>query len=576
MKTAVQLLLYLSLTLLVQSQSTKDLPSPAANLQTLASGSYVIPMDTTLQLNASGYFNLRSYGLVIHLLNNNVKIKWVIKAGKLKNGIDFSGTAEKILPSTASAATHNFIAGPFIIAAADTTGVAALVQTFYTNNSLSGNDRPAVYKLTASASNVDIRYDLTGFIPKVAILNDGGNAAIHSGYLQKAAVPTGNYQVAMATDLISKCYTFASEPHADTPAISSSKIDAVKTFVTYGGNFLAQCEAVLSYENRSNGYFHTTTGISKINGNISPSSLSYPNADLSFSQFQGNFDISQGGSVRNWQLVEFGAYKNNAHNHANNTTGSVPVGASVSKLNPSGNAGGLVFYIGNHEFSSATSYPSITGIRMYINAVLTPVSLNLDCSIGSTHMYVLPLKTEKFTVSQKDGYAELRWVSYDSSSATRYVIEKSLDGTTFHQTGVVTSGTAGTGSAAQMVYTFREPIRAAKGTLLYYRLRSEDNYGHSEHSDVRVLKVDDGGNPSLINLYPNPVVNQLQVSLPAQWMGKRIFYELVDLNGRIVARFDGTANSNKQQLNISHIGKGYYILYISCEGEQVHKKILKN
>lgn len=574
MKPTVQFLLYIFTSLLVQSQNTKDLPLPAANLQTLATGSYVIPMGNTLQVNASGYFNLRSYGLVIHLLNNDVKIKWVIKAGKLKDGIDFSGTAEKILPSSASAVTCNFLGGPFVIAAADTAGVAALVQTFYANNSLTGNDRPAVYKLTASASNVDIRYDLTGFIPKVAILNDGGNAAIHAGYLQKAAAPTANYQVAMATDLISKCYTFASEPHADTAAIGSSKIDAVKTFVTYGGNFLAQCEAVLSYENRSNGYFQTTTGIVKENSSISPSSLAYPNADLSFSQFQGDFSISQGGSIRNWQLVAFGSYKNNAHNHAHNTTGSVPVGASVSKLNSSDKAGGLVYYIGNHEFTSATSYPSINGIRMYMNAVLTPVSLNLDCSIGSIRMYVLPLIAEKFTVSQKNGYAELSWVSYDLSSVTRYIIEVSTNGSDFRQTGIVTSATASVGTAVKMTYTFREPIRVAKGSLLYYRLRSKDNNGHSEYSEVRVLKVTDSFD--FVTLFPNPVVNELNVNLPEKWKGKPIVYELIDLNGKKMFHFGSSVTSSTQVFNLAHIGKGYYILQIKCAGEHVYKRIVKN
>jgi hypothetical protein len=574
MKPTVQFLLYIFSSLFVQSQSSRDLPLPAANLQTLATGSYVIPMGNTLQVNASGYFNLRSYGLVIHLLNNHVKIKWVIKAGKVKDGIDFSGTAEKILPSFASATACNFVAGPFVIAAADTTGVAALVQTFYTNNSLTGNDRPAVYRLTAAAADVDVRYDLTGFIPKVAILNDGGNAAIHAGYLQKAAVPTANYQVAMATDLISRCYTFASEPHADVTAISSSKIDAVRSFVTYGGNFLAQCEAVLSYENRSNGYFQTTTGLVKENAAITPSSLAYPNADLSFSQFQGDFSISQGGSIRNWQLVAFGAYQNNAHNHANNTTGSVPVGASVSKLNPSGNAGGLVFYVGNHDFSSATSYPSVNGIRMYMNAVLTPVSLNLDCSIGSTRMYVLPLKAEKFTVSQKGGYAELSWVSYDLSSVTRYKIEVSNNGSIFHQTGLVSSDTAGTSSSAEMVYTFREPILAAKGSLLYYRLRSENNNGHSEYSEVRVLKVT--GSFDFVNLFPNPVVDELRISLPEKWKGKPIVYELVDLNGKKLLHVGSSVTGGTQVFNLASFRKGYYILQIRCAGEQVYKRIVKN
>jgi hypothetical protein len=115
MKTIIAILtVCIVFTLSVKAQSSKDLPSPAANLVTLTSGSYVIPMGHTHQLNASGYFNLKSYGLIIHLLNNNVKIKWVIKAGKAKDGIDFSVNAERLLPSTSSASSMDFIARVFL------------------------------------------------------------------------------------------------------------------------------------------------------------------------------------------------------------------------------------------------------------------------------------------------------------------------------------------------------------------------------------------------------------------------------------------------------------------------------
>lgn len=72
MKTTVPVLFLLFATMFANAQSSKDLPSPVANLQTLVAGSYVIPMDNTLQQNAGGYFNLKTYGLIVHLLNNNI------------------------------------------------------------------------------------------------------------------------------------------------------------------------------------------------------------------------------------------------------------------------------------------------------------------------------------------------------------------------------------------------------------------------------------------------------------------------------------------------------------------------
>jgi len=71
-------------------------------------------------------FNLRAYGLLVSLLNNNVKLKWVIKPGKAKDAIDFSVNATRVKPSLGTAASFNFAAGPFVIFQQDTAGVAVL------------------------------------------------------------------------------------------------------------------------------------------------------------------------------------------------------------------------------------------------------------------------------------------------------------------------------------------------------------------------------------------------------------------------------------------------------------------
>src|SRR6476661_2523973 len=119
MKKLIALLL-ICFPVLIQAQNT-DLPGPSANLQTVPAVSYIIAMDNTLQVNSAGDFNLKAYGLIVYLLNNNVKIKWSIKAGKTKDGIDFSAPAEQIKPTFAASANRDFKAGPFLIYSSDTT-----------------------------------------------------------------------------------------------------------------------------------------------------------------------------------------------------------------------------------------------------------------------------------------------------------------------------------------------------------------------------------------------------------------------------------------------------------------------
>ncbi|MCH8905303.1 MAG: hypothetical protein IIA45_15500, partial [Bacteroidetes bacterium] len=61
--------LYLALCLNVKGQGP-DLPSPAANIETIPMGSYVIAMDNDNQSIISP-FNLKAYGLANELLQND-------------------------------------------------------------------------------------------------------------------------------------------------------------------------------------------------------------------------------------------------------------------------------------------------------------------------------------------------------------------------------------------------------------------------------------------------------------------------------------------------------------------------
>ncbi|MGZ3952748.1 MAG: hypothetical protein ACXVBZ_15210, partial [Flavisolibacter sp.] len=445
--------------LLSHSQNT-DLPGPTPNLQTLPTGSYVIAMDNSLQVNSSGDFNLKAYGLLVYLLNNSVHLKWSIKAGKAKDGIDFTATAEQIKPTLiAGGVSRNFKAGPFVIFASDTTGVSALIDAFYSSASLTGTNRPQVYRLTATAANVDIRYDLSGFSPKAAILTDGGNQAIHIAYMTTASIPTASYATSAGTDLLTNCFTFASEPHnTNTGTAVNNAISAIRDFVTKGGNFLAQCEAINNYENNTLGRFQTTGGITISNTNVG-TTLNYANPDLSFSQYEGSYNASQGGSLKNWKFV--GTTTNNEHDHATGTgTNSTVIGASVSKLYYG--TGGLVFYVGNHSFTTST-LQGINGIRMYMNAFLTPSNTNCPELLYTP----LGIKLVQFSADTKSGKTNLSWTLSGNEMVQKCSVEKSNDGIFFTPVGIVSS----TSKTGQESYQFPDAPTEGKR---YYRIGITD------------------------------------------------------------------------------------------------------
>lgn len=483
-----------------------NLPSPVPNLQTLPANSYIIAMDNTHQQNSAGVFNYKAYGLIVHLLNNNTKVKWVITAGKAKDATDISVNAIRIKPTLGSNASFNFKAGPFVIFSSDTAGVASLVENF--NSAISNaNDKVKIYRTTA-ATTVDIRYDLTGFIPKAAVLTDGGNQAIHMNYFAVCNVPSSNYMLLQGIQLATSCFTFASEPHnSRTGQEVDEAIAGIKTFVQMGGNFLAQCEAVQTYENSSIGRFQTTTGITDANSTAG-TAISYPNPDLSFSQFEGSYSVSKGGSLQNWRINATGT--NNYHSHARATADNTVIGASVSK-HYSG-PGGLVFYIGNHRFDDQlTTLTSVNGLRMYMNAFLTPAGINNSCNIGEP-TYLLPTRLLSFygTLNEKK-HTVLSWKMSGNESVECFEVQRKI-----HSDFKTVAFVLGSHRPGEEMYSFRESVFSSD--TLQYRLKIIYRSQKISYSGILFIHKETTSDlpatPQLVVLN-NPVHSFLRFRMPA-------------------------------------------------------------
>jgi parallel beta-helix repeat protein len=343
-----------------------DLPGPPSHFETIPSGSLVIPMDNTLQkLFGTDAFNVKAYGLANHLLQNGIPLKWAIAAGKAKNGVDFSATAQRIFPTTTAAAALSFKAGPFIVHK-DFAGIARAAITAF-NTTYPGNN-VAVYELTASAT-ADIRYDLK-FKPYIGVSTS--NAEIHTDLFDYARIP--NYVVVIDTSVLSSsCYTIYTQPHTK----STAGIPGVKAYVLAGGNLLCECLALATYENASTGRFQTTNGITISNVNTA---FTYPNPDLAYSQFEGVLNPDPGGSEMDWKLAAGSSWANNGHVHLNNSGADTDkFAATVSKLY--NGQGGLVFYLGGHDYGKGgNDITLVNGQRMILNSIFHPTVKFAACN----------------------------------------------------------------------------------------------------------------------------------------------------------------------------------------------------
>jgi len=376
----------------------QELPPIAPNIESIQSGSYLIPLDLSKQsatlsdvpsglINYNG-INLAAYGLVYRLLENKVPVKWVIRNAKPKDAPDFTADITRLFPSIQAPISNDFISSAFVV---DMGQLNAAVCNPQNDNGFPdiediiadfGNN-VAVYTLN-SATNMNVRYHLS-YPPEIAIVDNNSNAAAFEQAFIAAQVPV---TLISNADLLTNagCYTFILQPTADAATnINAGYAGAVNDFINNGGNFWAQSEMAIGLENQA--FLMTTGGLTGIANLINPP-YSYLANDLPVMQMQGNFPSAVTGTIGTYNLSAGSAWRTFTYPCITKTVAIganqfVLTGADVNGAAPGGN----LYYCGGGEFS-LTAIPSTTATadavlqaqRLFINAAFVPAGINYICA----------------------------------------------------------------------------------------------------------------------------------------------------------------------------------------------------
>jgi hypothetical protein len=186
----------------------------------------------------------------------------------------------------------------------------------------------------------------------------------------------------------------------------------------------------------------------------------------------------------------------------------------------------------------------------------------------------LPVELTAFSATLNDSKkgVDLKWTTETELNVSHFSIEKSLDGQNYSEAGVVF---AYGNTSSKMNYSFTDKnINASGNGVIYYRLRSIDIDGKSQLSPIRIIRI--GKDQSIAVLtYPNPVANELRVTIPASWQGKKVSYEVIANNGRVTIRTESTSSSQTETINASSLTPGFYVVRVICNGETATQKIVK-
>jgi len=196
-----------------------------------------------------------------------------------------------------------------------------------------------------------------------------------------------------------------------------------------------------------------------------------------------------------------------------------------------------------------------------------------SCNFVPIAEVLLPVQLKYFTAQLYNNKVNLKWVTATGINTSHFVIEKSFDGRDFSDAGVVfTFGN----TMEEMNYNFIDNINGSQAGVIYYRLRSVDADGKFDYSATRIIRVGKQTEQTITILtYPNPVSNELRITLPDNWQNKKVTFEIFNANGQVSKRIENANIGQTETLNVSNLAPGFYNVRVSCDGQTAQQKIVK-
>ena len=184
----------------------------------------------------------------------------------------------------------------------------------------------------------------------------------------------------------------------------------------------------------------------------------------------------------------------------------------------------------------------------------------------------LPLVLQNFTANLNGKGVTLNWTTGKEKELSHFVIERSVNGLEYNEVGIVM---AKGNSDVKVNYSFSDVINTKVNGVVYYRLKMLDGDGSNQLSQVRLIRIGDVNENMSVAAYPNPVISELRVTVPASWQNKSISFDLYNASGQIVKHVVAGKASQTETLNVNDLTVGLYIMKVSNGNETAVQRIVK-
>ena len=216
--------------------------------------------------------------------------------------------------------------------------------------------------------------------------------------------------------------------------------------------------------------------------------------------------------------------------------------------------------------------------RIDTNATSTDQHINISpanplagiSGSNSGDEFSLPLVMTGFKVVLNDKKVVLSWTIGNEKRLSHFVVERSTNGVDYKEAEIVFAITGP--ASVKENYSIADPVSFSGKGVLYYRVKIFDVHGKYQNSAIKLIRIGEENAALQVQAYPNPVLNELRITVPQNWQNKQVSYEIYDNSGRIVKKFTSNSANQTEILNVQDCRTGLYVVkaYTTTEsGSQV-------
>ena len=99
--------------------------------------------------------------------------------------------------------------------------------------------------------------------------------------------------------------------------------------------------------------------------------------------------------------------------------------------------------------------------------------------------------------------------------------------------------------------------------------------GSLQRSTVKLIRLGEQKVSANISTYPNPVINELRVTVPTSWQNTKVVFDVYNANGQIVKQVTAARAGQTEVLNLNGFAAGIYIVKATSGNESSVERVVK-